>query len=173
METRSHGWMDEADFFTVQDWSAYSTVDHDVWHTMYDRRLQELEETGSRIFLSGCEAIGLGPERVPDLSEVNGRLEKLTGWRSVPVTGFIPGTDFFRCLAHRRFPTTVTVRPPDRLEYVPSPTYSMMSSGTFRFTRIPCSRTFSNASVGPRSSHAAKRTRRGWVASSGSRWSSV
>lgn len=121
METQSNEWMDEADFFTVQDWPAYSTVDHDVWRTLYERRLHELEETGSRIFLSGCEAIGLGPDRVPELRDVNGRLEKRTGWRSVPVSGFIPGADFFRCLAHRRFPTTVTVRPPDRLDYVPEP----------------------------------------------------
>lgn len=121
METQSNEWMDEADFFTVQDWPAYSTVDHDVWRTLYERRLHELEETGSRIFLSGCEAIGLGPDRVPELRDVNGRLEKRTGWRSIPVKGFIPGADFFRCLAHRRFPTTVTVRPPDQLDYVPEP----------------------------------------------------
>lgn len=43
------------------------------------------------------------------------------GWSAVPVTGFLPARDFFACLAMRRFPTTVTVRPKDRLDYVPEP----------------------------------------------------
>lgn len=121
MKAPSHDWMQKEELFTTQEWSNYSTDDHHVWRTLYERRLRELRDTGSRVFLSGCEAIGLRPEHVPNLHEVNARLEELTGWRSVPVTGFIPGADFFRCLAHRRFPTTVTVRPPEQLEYVPEP----------------------------------------------------
>jgi len=52
---------------------------------------------------------------------VNKRLSRLTGWSAVPVTGFIPAREFFRCLAQRRFPTTITVRPPESLEYVTAP----------------------------------------------------
>ena len=111
----------DASFRTVQRWDEYTATDHEVWSLLYERRMGALEETASRVFRSGARAIGLRSDRVPDLDEVNRRLEPLTGWRSIPVTGFIPAADFFGCLAERRFPTTVTVRPKDSLDYVPEP----------------------------------------------------
>lgn len=107
--------------FTTQDWSAYTAEQHAVWATLYARRMRALRATASRVFLSGTEAIGLRPDRVPDLTDVNARLAPRTGWSAVPVTGFLPAREFFACLAVRRFPTTVTVRPADRLDYVPEP----------------------------------------------------
>ncbi len=111
----------DPEIFTEQEWESYTDEDHDVWGILYDRRMRELRRTGSEIFLRGAETIGLRPDRVPDLREVNERLEARTGWNAVPVTGFIPARDFFRCLADRRFPTTVTIRPREQLDYLPEP----------------------------------------------------
>ena len=111
----------ELEFFTTQDWNAYSADDHRAWSLLYERRMTELDNTGSRLFLDGAERIGLRADSVPDLRDVNARLDPLTGWNAVPVRGFIPAHDFFTCLAGRRFPTTVTVRPLDQLEYLPEP----------------------------------------------------
>lgn len=108
-------------FLTDQDWDAYSPTDHEVWKLLYERRMVELRTTGSRVFLEGAEAIGLSPEGVPHLEEVNARLAARTGWRALPVTGFIPAGSFFRCLAQRWFPTTITVRPREQLDYLPEP----------------------------------------------------
>jgi len=108
-------------FLTEQDWDGYTAANHEVWRLLFERRVRELRSTGSRIFLDGAEAIGLRPDQVPDLAEVNARLSSRTGWQAVPVTGFLPARDFFGCLAERRFPTTVTVRPGDQLEYLPEP----------------------------------------------------
>lgn len=107
--------------FTTQDWTAYTAENHDVWRILYDRRMRTLRDTGSRVFLDGAEAIGLHADRVPDLEDVNERLRRLTGWSAVPVSGFIPADQFFTCLARRRFPTTVTVRPREQLDYLPEP----------------------------------------------------
>lgn len=111
----------DAPFRVAQEWQRYTDENHEAWRRLYERRMRELEETGSRVFLDGARAIGLSPDRVPDLRDVNERLARTTGWRAVPVSGFIPAADFFRCLAVRRFPTTVTVRPLDRLDYLPEP----------------------------------------------------
>ncbi len=108
-------------FATSQDWSAYSAEQHAVWATLYRRRMKSLATTASRAFLEGARAIGLSPDRVPDLDDVNRRLGALTGWAAVPVTGFLPAPDFFACLAERRFPTTVTMRRMEELDYVPAP----------------------------------------------------
>jgi phenylalanine-4-hydroxylase len=107
--------------FIHQEWDAYSDEQHQVWATLYSRRMPALRETASRVFLDGAAAIGLDQRRIPNLASLNRRLVARTGWSAVPVDGFLPATEFFRCLANRTFPTTVTIRAADRLDYVPEP----------------------------------------------------
>ena len=104
-----------------QRWDAYTGRDHAVWRRLYARRMATLAETGARAVLEGIERIGLAPDRIPDLVDVNRRLAPWTGWEAVPVAGFVPAADFFGSLARRRFPTTITIRPPARLDYLPEP----------------------------------------------------
>ena len=105
----------------AQRWGAYTPEQHAVWALLYERRMAALRETGSGVFLRGAEAIGLCRDRVPDLDDVNARLVARTGWSALPVAGFIPAGQFFACLAARRFPTTVIVRPRAQLDYLPEP----------------------------------------------------
>ncbi len=107
--------------FIEQDWGAYTPEHHAVWALLYQRRMATLHSTGSQLFLEGAERIGLQPDRVPDLRDVNRRLSTRTGWMAVPVSGFLPAKQFFECLGARRFPTTVTVRPRSQLDYLPEP----------------------------------------------------
>ncbi|MGH7678429.1 MAG: phenylalanine 4-monooxygenase [Gemmatimonadaceae bacterium] len=107
--------------FIPQRYEAYDDEQHDVWRILYERRGRTLTDTGSDVFLRGLERIGLGPDRVPDLLDVNRRLARRTGWKAVGVSGFIPAAAFFRCLATRQFPTTLKVRPRAQLDYLPEP----------------------------------------------------
>jgi len=107
--------------FLTQDYSQYTQEDHDIWKLLYSRRMDALKETGSAIYLSGAKLIGLEPDKLPNLAEVNTRLAARTGWAAVGVGGFMPPVMFFRCLAARRFPTTLTVRPRAKLDYLPEP----------------------------------------------------
>lgn len=107
--------------FITQNYAAYDDEAHDVWRTLYERRMTTLQDTGSAVFLEGIERIGLSPSRVPDLADVNRRLAARTGWAAVGVGGFIPAAGFFRCLGQRRFPTTIIVRPRAQLDYLPEP----------------------------------------------------
>lgn len=104
-----------------QEWSRYTTEDHEVWAILYDRRMRTLRQTGSRVFLDGAERIGLQPDLVPDLSDVNRRLAARTGWAALGVSGYLPAREFFSCLSQRRFPTTLKVRPRSQLDYLPEP----------------------------------------------------
>lgn len=105
----------------TQDWQSYSADDHEVWQMLYAKRMHELESTASGVFLRGAELIGLSPTQIPDLNDVNERLSARTGWNAVPVAGFLPAKEFFASLATRRFPTTVTIRPKEGIDYVPEP----------------------------------------------------
>lgn len=105
----------------VQNWRGYSDDDHGVWQTLYAKRMEQLESTASDVFLNGAELIGLSPSEIPDLEDVNRRLNARTGWNAVPVSGFIPAREFFASLSRRRFPTTVTIRSKEEIDYVPEP----------------------------------------------------
>ena len=111
----------ELPVFVAQNYEAYDADDHDVWRILYQRRMATLAETGSAVFLEGMRRIGLRADGVPNLNDINARLAERTGWSAVGVAGFIPAHQFFRCLAQRRFPTTLGVRPRQQLDYLPEP----------------------------------------------------
>src|SRR5206468_6439349 len=48
-------------------------------------------------------------------------LRPLTGFRAKAVSGYIPSFLFFDCLRNREFPTTITIRRLDALDYLPEP----------------------------------------------------
>lgn len=105
----------------VQHWDRYTPEDHEVWRTIFDKRMDQLERDGSRVFLRGAEAIALNRAEVPRLADVNRYLVPMTGWSSHAVPGYIPARCFFAFLAKRQFPTTITVRPKSQMEYLPEP----------------------------------------------------
>jgi phenylalanine-4-hydroxylase len=108
-------------FFIEQRPAEYTQENQAVWQLLFARRIKHLRTVGSSAFLNGIEAIGLEPHYIPDLHRMNSRLEPITGWSAVAVSGFLEPTLFFQCLAERRFPTTVTVRPMQQLDYLPEP----------------------------------------------------
>lgn len=107
--------------FVEQRWNEYTNEQHDVWALLYERRMNDLKANGSEAYLKGAERIGLCPDCVPDLNVVNEKLCVITQWQAVPVSGFLPAPEFFRCLSARMFPTTVTIRPREQLDYLPEP----------------------------------------------------
>ena len=113
--------IDPEGFYVSQHYDRYSDENHEVWRTMYDRRMKSLADQASDVFISGLEALGLTRDRVPKIADVNARLRELTGWQSRPVPGYLPPKAFFACLAKRQFPTTIIVRPKEMMEYLPEP----------------------------------------------------
>ena len=45
----------------------------------------------------------------------------MAGFQAKAVSGYVPGFLFFDCLRRREFPTTITIRPADRMDYLPEP----------------------------------------------------
>jgi phenylalanine-4-hydroxylase len=121
-ETRNEKPETELQPFLIEQRPAeYTNENQAVWQLLFARRMKHLKEVGSSAFLNGIQAIGLEPVLIPDLLLMNQRLEPITGWRAVAVSGFLEPTLFFQCLAERRFPTTVIVRPMQQLDYLPEP----------------------------------------------------
>jgi phenylalanine-4-hydroxylase len=109
------------EFIAQQDLAKYSKNDHRAWSTLFTRRMAHLQHYGSERFHRGLAAIALQPDRIPDIEAMSDLLEARTGWRAVAVTDFLEPKHFFRCLSARRFPTAITIRSLDSLDYVAAP----------------------------------------------------
>ncbi|MBX3365193.1 MAG: phenylalanine 4-monooxygenase [Phycisphaeraceae bacterium] len=113
--------IDPSKFYITQHFDRYTEENHEVWRTLWQRRMATLEQQASKVFLEGLKAINLTPNHVPKVEDVNARLRPLTGWQSRPVPGYLPAKAFFACLAQRQFPTTITIRPKELMDYLPEP----------------------------------------------------
>src|SRR5581483_7177432 len=115
-EARSRG-----ELYISQPYELYSEENHEAWQKLYRRIQQRWDRYANSHFLRGVEALHLPSARIPRLSEINHRLQPLTGFQTKPVSGYVPGFLFFDCLRRREFPTTITIRPADRMDYLPEP----------------------------------------------------
>lgn len=105
----------------TQQWEKYTDENHEVWSVLFTKRMEQLAEAGSNVFLEGSKVIRLRPDAVPRLADVNEGLSRCTGWSSHGVPGYLPAKSFFAFLAQRQFPTTITVRPRTSMDYLPEP----------------------------------------------------
>jgi phenylalanine-4-hydroxylase len=112
---------DRGELYISQAYDLYSEENQESWRRLYQRIRPRWEHYANDHFLRGIEALDLPSDRVPRLSEINRRLQPLTGFQAKPVSGYVPGFLFFDCLRRREFPTTITIRPTDKMDYLPEP----------------------------------------------------
>jgi phenylalanine-4-hydroxylase len=109
------------ELFIHQPYELYSPDNHRAWQRLYTRMLPRWRAYANPHFLRGIESLCLSPDQVPRLEDVNRFLQPLTGFQAKPVSGYVPAFVFFDCLRNRAFPTTVTIRDAERLDYLPEP----------------------------------------------------
>jgi len=115
-DARAHGQL-----FISQPYDHYSEENHLAWRRLYERMLPKWRRYANPHFLKGIESLSLDPLRIPRLEDVNRFLCPLTGFRAKAVSGYVPAFTFFDCLRQREFPTTITIRRADQLDYLPEP----------------------------------------------------
>jgi phenylalanine-4-hydroxylase len=104
-----------------QPYELYSDANHDVWGRLYARMGERWQRYANARFLEGLDTLKLDPNRVPRLEDVNKFMAPLTGFRAKAVSGYVPSYMFFDCLRQRQFPTTITIRDGEVLDYLPEP----------------------------------------------------
>jgi len=112
---------DRGDLYITQAYELYSQENHEAWRKLFARIRPRWEMYANPFFLRGIDILNLPPDRVPRLEDINKRLQPLTGFQAKPVSGYVPGFLFFDCLRRREFPTTITIRDKDRMDYLPEP----------------------------------------------------
>jgi phenylalanine-4-hydroxylase len=111
----------EHQLYIEQPYGLYSEENHEAWRRLYARMQDRWQRYGNDQFRKGIDCLCLDPDRVPRLEDVNQFLCPLTGFRAKAVSGYVPAFLFFDCLRNREFPTTITIRRSDRLDYLPEP----------------------------------------------------
>ncbi|MDQ6760934.1 MAG: phenylalanine 4-monooxygenase [Acidobacteriota bacterium] len=111
----------KGELYIQQPYELYSDENQQAWRKLFARISPRWQRYANRHFLDGIDSLCLDPTRIPRLSEVNKFLYPLTGFQAKPVSGYVPAFVFFDCLRNREFPTTITIRRSDQLDYLPEP----------------------------------------------------
>jgi phenylalanine-4-hydroxylase len=109
------------ELYIRQPYELYSDANHEAWRSLYERMLPKWDRYANEHFMRGIANLALSPEAVPRLDDVNQFLNPLTGFKAKAVSGYVPAFMFFDCLRQREFPTTITIRRGDKLDYLPEP----------------------------------------------------
>ena len=111
---------ERADWTIDQDWQNYTSEEHAVWKTLFERQTRLLPGRACDEFVQG-KNLPIGPEQIPDFQHLSEVLLKRTGWQVVAVPGLVPDEVFFGHLAMRRFPAGQFIRKPHELDYLEEP----------------------------------------------------
>ncbi|MEO1086090.1 MAG: hypothetical protein AAFY88_17765, partial [Acidobacteriota bacterium] len=109
------------ELFIDQPYSLYSDDNQEAWRRLYERMVPRWQRYAHPRFLEGVENLALSDSAVPRLEDINRFLEPLSAFKAKAVSGYVPAYLFFDCLRRREFPTTITIRDKDSLDYLPEP----------------------------------------------------
>ena len=109
------------ELFIEQPYELYSESNQSTWRRLYRALAGCWEQHAHPRFLDGVTRLALDPDRIPRLADINRFLEPLSGFVARAVSGYVPAYLFFDCLRRREFPTTITIRDGERLDYLPEP----------------------------------------------------
>lgn len=110
-----------ADWTMPQAWDQFTADEHATWDVLVARQSSALGGLACDAFLAGLDILNLSKPGVPDLAELNPRLQSATGWQVVAVPGVIPNDAFFQHLSERRFPAANFLRSGSSLDYSEEP----------------------------------------------------
>lgn len=110
----------QADYTCLQNYTAYTASDHDIYRRLCARQTKLLPSLACDAFIAALPSLGESTH-IPRFDDINERLYKATGWQLVAVPGLIPEVPFFTLLAKRKFPVTDWIRKPVEFDYIVEP----------------------------------------------------
>lgn len=99
----------------------YSPREQRVWRYVAEE-LEELHERyASPSYLQAKRELGIRTDRIPQLTEMNRRLEELTNFRLAPIEGLVETRGFLSWLSYRTMLCTQYIRHHSQPAYTPEP----------------------------------------------------
>ena len=104
-----------------QGWENYTSEEHGVWKTLFERQKEIVKGRACKEYLDGIAALEMDQTQIPNFEEASKILKAKTGWEVVAVKGLIPDLPFFQLLAERKFPAGNFIRKPEQMDYIEEP----------------------------------------------------
>ncbi len=99
----------------------YTDEEQGIWKHVAER-LEELHQRhASPFYLRAKKDLGISNERIPQLTEMNRRLNELSNFRLAPIEGLVDTRSFLSWLSFRTMLSTQYIRHHSRPEYTPEP----------------------------------------------------
>ena len=105
----------------TQEYFNYTPEDFEVWSLLFNRQIVQLNPIASIAYLEGIEKVNFSAHKIPDYSETNILLKKLTGWQIHVVPGLIENRPFFELMKNKRFCASTWLRKREQLDYLEEP----------------------------------------------------
>jgi len=99
----------------------YTKAEHELWQVTSAELRDKHKRYACGEFLQGASLLDLPTHRLPQLNEVSGRLEQLTGFRFSPAASLVGVQEFYRSLAEPRFQATQYIRHCSKPRFSPEP----------------------------------------------------
>ena len=99
----------------------YTPEEQGIWQIVATRLEQLHHKRASAVYLEAKRKLGIGNNRIPQLSEMSRRLQETTGFRLAPIEGLVNTRSFLSWLSWRTMLSTQYIRHHSRPEYTPEP----------------------------------------------------
>jgi phenylalanine-4-hydroxylase len=99
----------------------YTKEENELWRVIWDALVEAHQTHACAEYLSSLERLDLPRHRIPQLSEVNARVQKISGFRLEPVAGLVEPRVFLENLANGVFLCTQYIRHYSAPYYTPEP----------------------------------------------------
>ena len=99
----------------------YTPEEDAVWGELFDRQMKLLAGLACREYLDGVKTLGLKADKVPQLRDVNRRLNETTGFGVEGVPALIPPARFYELLSQGKFPLATFLRRREHIDYIEEP----------------------------------------------------
>ena len=99
----------------------YTPEEQKAWQIVATRLDEVQARRASSFYLDAKKKLGISPERIPQLSEMNKRLKELCNFRLAPIEGLVETRAFLSWLSYRTMLCTQYIRHTSRPEYTPEP----------------------------------------------------
>ena len=99
----------------------YTTEEHQVWRAVWDALKPAQHAHACAEYLACLRLLAFAPDRIPQLREVNEKVEAISGFRLEPVAGLVEPRVFLEALASGTFLCTQYIRHHSTPLYTPEP----------------------------------------------------
>src|SRR6266404_1355676 len=99
----------------------YTAEEHQVWRTIWTALGPAHQRHACAEYLASLRRLAFAPDRIPQLREVNEKVEAISGFRLEPVAGLVEPRVFLESLAQGTFLCTQYIRHHSTPLYTPEP----------------------------------------------------